>query len=319
VTGRDEFPEETLRRCVLAHLPEGARVERLERIRTGKFNTSYFVDASEGEFVLRVAPDPDAVFLFYERDMMRQEPGIHRLLREHTSVPVAEIVAFDQSRKVIPRDFLLMERLPGAALSQSPGVRPEPVLEAVGRCLAEVHALTADRYGYLGEHRPMEPQATWAEAFRIMWGKLLEDIAGVGFYDAGEVERLERLLDRHLALFDRPVGASLLHMDVWAQNLLVDGAGNLTGIVDWDRALWGDPEIEFAVLDYCGVSEPAFWRGYGRERDTSPEAETRRVFYLLYELQKYIVIRAGRRGDARAAEGYKRQALAIVERAFGSR
>ncbi|OUL36382.1 hypothetical protein BV372_08175 [Nostoc sp. T09] len=59
----------------------------------------------------------------------------------------------------------------------------------------------------------------------------------------------------------------MLHMDVWFQNILVDSAGNVTGLVDFDRALWGDPEIEFAVLDYCGISEPAFWRGYGRERD----------------------------------------------------
>ncbi len=317
MTPANGFTEETLRACVLTHLPDGTRVDRLGRVRTGKFNTSYFVDTNEGEFVLRIAPPSDSVFLFYERDMMRQEPALHRLLRERTSVPVAEVIAFDDSRETVPRDFLLMERLPGTALSQSPGVDPAPVLDAVGRCLAQVHALTAERYGYLGEHRPMEPQATWAEAFRIMWTKLLEDIADVGAYDEREVGRLTRLLERHLDLFDRPVAASLLHMDVWSQNLLVDARGRLTGIVDWDRALWGDPEIEFAVLDYCGVSGPTFWRGYGRRRDTSPEAEVRRVFYLLYELQKYIVIRAGRSGDRRAAEGYKRQALAIVERAFG--
>ena len=82
-------------------------------------------------------------------------------------------------------------------------------------------------------------------------------------------------------LFDRPVPAALLHMDVWAQNILVDDGGRLTGLVDWDRALWGDPEIEFAVLDYCGISTPAFWQGYGRERDLSEPAQVRRVFYLL--------------------------------------
>jgi len=57
------------------------------------------------------------------------------------------------------------------------------------------------------------------------------------------------------------VPASLLHLDAWAQNILVDEAGNVTGLVDLDRALWGDPGIEFAVLDYCGISEPVFWRG----------------------------------------------------------
>ncbi|WP_256973118.1 aminoglycoside phosphotransferase family protein [Nostoc sp. T09] len=72
---------------------------------------------------------------------------------------------------------------------------------------------------------------------------------------------------RHKRSLDYTESPRLLHMDVWFQNILVDSAGNVTGLVDFDRALWGDPEIEFAVLDYCGISEPAFWRGYGRERD----------------------------------------------------
>jgi fructosamine-3-kinase len=146
---------------------------------------------------------------------------------------------------------------------------------------------------------------------------------------------LRDLLDRRLPLFDRrkmpagPVpnraklvgrgtnhsiwnGASLLHMDIWHQNILVDENGRVTGIVDWDRALWGDPEIEFAVLDYCGISEPAFWEGYGQPRDESEAARIRQVFYLLYELQKYIVIRQGRGHDPASARNYKRQVMQIV-------
>ena len=101
-------------------------------------------------------------------------------------------------------------------------------------------------------------------------------------------------------------------MDIWAQNILVDPEGNVTGLVDWDRALWGDAEIEFAVLDYCGISTDAFWRGFGRPRDTSPEARVRWVFYHLYELQKYIVIRTLRSRRPREAARYKDRALHIL-------
>jgi hypothetical protein len=86
----------------------------------------------------------------------------------------------------------------------------------------------------------------------------------------------------------------------------------VSGLVDFDRALWGDVEIEFAVLDYCGVSEPAFWEGYGAERDESPAAMIRRQFYLLYEMQKYMPIRIWRRNDPMGAERYKRQSLLLA-------
>jgi len=284
-----------------------------QRIRTGKFNTSFFVRVGDEQLVLRIAPPGDAVFVFYERDMMRQEPDIHKLVLSETSVPVARIFAYDDSHRLIDRDFLIMERLPGRPLTEVHGLAYDLVLGQVGQYLSQAHGLTEDRYGYLGAHRPMEPQNTWVEAFEIMWNKMVDDIVGVGHYDTAESHMMRSLLDQYIALFDRPVPSSLLHMDIWHQNILVDKTGKVTGLIDWDRALWGDPEIEFAVLDYCGISEPAFWEGYGQERDKSAAARLRQIFYLLYELQKYIVIRQGRGNDSTGAQRYKEQVMRIVQ------
>ena len=312
---RQALEHEGLRPLLEAH---GFAPERFEGIPTGKHNDSFFVTLDDGrEVVLRIAPPDDAGFLFYERRMMAQEPGLHRLLREKTSIPVAEVLLYDDSRGLIDRDLLIMARLPGAAMSDvslAPS-KADRVLEQVGRHLRELHDTCQEtRYGYLGEHHPMEPAGSWVEAFRTMWSLLVEDIRACGAYDADEAKAVREALTPHLKLFDREVPSCLLHMDIWAQNILVDGEGNVTGIVDWDRALWGDVEIEFAVLDYCGISEPAFWRGYGRERDASPAARIRHAFYYLYELQKYIVIRmlrSRRRSDALA---YKAHALRLLDR-----
>jgi len=294
----------------------GLAASRFRRIATGKFNTSYFVTLEDGrEVVLRIAPPDDAGFLFYERRMMAQEPGLHRLLRAQTSIPVAEILVHDDSRRAVDRDFLIMERLPGRAMSDVSLSRAvaDRILEQTGRHLRQLHDTCRDtRYGYIGEHHPMEPADTWADAFRVMWALLVEDIRACGVYDADEVKAACGLLDHHLASFDRHVPSCLLHMDIWAQNILVDDAGDVTGLVDWDRALWGDVEIEFAVLDYCGISEPSFWRGYGRERDTSPAARIRGAFYYLYELQKYIVIRMLRSKAPADAARYKAHAARIL-------
>jgi len=86
--------------------------------------------------------------------------------------------------------------------------------------------------------------------------------------------------------------------------------------VDFDRALRGDVEIEFAVLDYCGISEPSFWEGYGARRDNSPAAMIRRQFYLLYEVQKYMPIRVWRRQDPISGGSYKQQCFALAAQLF---
>jgi aminoglycoside phosphotransferase (APT) family kinase protein len=284
---------------------------------TGKFNTSYLVEGGPVPLVLCIAPPDDrARMLFYEHRMMRQEPGLHALLRERTGVPVPAFLAHDFSHAAIDRDYLLMERLPGTPLSHLRGLGPEGIgdlLREVGRSLRQVHAITGDRYGYVGNHRPMEPQPDWVSAFHIMWHSLLDDMERCGGNSPEEVAHMRRLLDLHMAVFERQVPASLLHMDVWAENILMDEQGRLTGLIDWDRACWGDPEIEFAVLDDCGTSEPPFWQGYGAGRNTSPEAEVRRVFYLLYEVQKYIVIRRVRSSDPVRADAYRRRCLRLAE------
>ena len=310
-----DVPRDKLAACVRKAIPGAANVD-LRPICTGKFNTSYFVRADDQALVLRIAPPADTVFCFYERGMMRQEPGLHRLLRAKTTVPVPEILCFDDSHQLIDRDYLVMRRLPGRPLSEV-AASEGTVFQAVGQALAQVHQLTADAYGYLGEHHCMEPQPTWAKAFAVMWRRLLDDIVRGHYYTAKEADGLERLLAPHLKLFDRHTPPRLLHMDVWAENILVESGDRLSGLLDWDRALWGDPEIEFAVLDYCGVSTPAFWRGYGQPRDDSREAKTRRAFYLLYEVQKYIVICGGREHDAAGAHCYKRQTVRLIQESFG--
>jgi aminoglycoside phosphotransferase (APT) family kinase protein len=311
----DTFTEQQLRPLVAAHVPSAGRVS-FSPIRTGKFNTSFYVSTEAGAYVLRIAPPDDAVFCFYERAMMKQEPDIHRMLLEKTTVPAARIAAFDDTHRLIDRDFMIMERLPGVPLTEAASVSVDEVFRQVGAMLAQCHALTADRYGYIGAHRPMEPASSWVEAFATMWDALLDDVVSVGHYDEDERRALSGLLREHIDAFDRPVDSSFLHMDIWHQNVLVDAGGRVTGIVDWDRALWGDPEIEFAVLDYCGVSTRSFWEGYGAERDTSEAAHVRRVFYLLYEMQKYIVIRHGRGGDPARAAAHKRQVMGVVRQSL---
>jgi fructosamine-3-kinase len=306
---------------VLTHVDASPNTVRFSPIQTGKHNQSYWVDSNQGRFVLRIAPPDNAGFLFYERLMMRQEPELHQLIRAQTNIPVAEIVGYDFSRTRIDRDYLLMTALSGTPLSDAVGLtlaQFQQALRQVGEYLGQLHALTApeqldnQNYGYLGAHHPMEPQPTWAAAFKVMWNKLIDDVIACGSYTLQEGQMMRDLLELHLEQFDRPVTPSLLHMDIWSQNILIDQTGNVTGLVDFDRALWGDVEIEFAVLDYCGISEPAFWEGYNLPRDETSPAMIRRQFYLLYEVQKYMPIRVWRRHNPAVAEQYKQHSFALA-------
>ncbi len=292
---------------------------RYKRIDTGKFNDSYFVESEGKRFVLRIAPEDTVPQLFYEKNMMRREPGIHRLISEKTDIPIARIIRHDFSRSLVERDWLLMERLPGIPLSQSSlwsftgKNRQESLFFTLGRYVREIHAIKNDWHGYpLGTNtHPREKR--WFITFSGLWRNLLTDITKTGIYSTKETDWLTSLLERHAGAFSHEPEPSFLHMDIWSQNILVDRDGNISGIVDWDRALWGDPEIDFSVLEYCGMTPPAFWQGYGFEPEEGKFYKIRKTFYLLYEHQKYIFIRALRGKNIPLARRYAEESLRIAE------
>lgn len=285
----------------------------------GKFSQTFEAEGPPGAYVLRVAP-PDALLqLFYEYRMMRQEPAIHARLRAETTVPVPEIVAHDFSRERVDRDYLLMPRLAGEPLNEA-ALGPAERMRALGQWggfVAQAHELTdpGNRFGYLGAHHCMEPQASWPAAFRVMWAKELDDIVGCGVYDRATADATAALLGEHLPAFEHCTTSRLLHGDLWVTNLLVAPDGTATGLLDWDRACWGDVEWDLAIAEYCGVTGTAFWEGYGRRVYRGEgDAAIRRMFYLLYEHQKYIVISmSNRRNDPAGARAYARQCLAVME------
>jgi len=286
----------------------------------GKFSQTFSArnPADGSEYVLRVAPPDSMLQLFYEYRMMRQEPALHERLLGETHVPVPPILAHDFSRNRVDRDYLIMPMLPGVPLSRAAlsNEARHRALHEWGGYIAQLHSLTdpGNRFGYLGEHHCMEPQPSWREAFRDMFERELQDIVKCGVYDEQTASWALDLLDRHSSVFDSCSTSRLLHGDIWITNLLVKADGAVTGVLDFDRACWGDVEWDLAIADYCGVTRSAFWEGYGREvRRESGDAAVRRLFYLVYEHQKYIVISMSeRRNDPPGARRYAAESVGML-------
>jgi aminoglycoside phosphotransferase (APT) family kinase protein len=290
------------------------------RFGSGRFSETFLLSAGEDDYILRIAPPDDLRQLFYEYRMMRQEPELHAVIRSRTSLPVPEIRAYDFSRTMIDRDYLIMPRVPGTPLSDTSLSQRahERALRSWGEYIRILHGIQAEDglFGYRGAHRPMEPRSSWREAFREMYRLELEDILQCGVYGKEERDYALRLLDEHLDVFSGIQAPVLCHGDIWVTNLMVAGDGTVTALIDFDRACWGDPEWDLAIADYCGVTEEPFVKGYGGDpREGSEGAAVRRLFYILYEHQKYIVIAvSSRRNDPRGAKRYAEQSLEIMRR-----
>ncbi len=270
-------------------------------IGAGHYNDSYYVNLDSDKFVLRIAPPDSTPKLFYEIDMMKSEVNIHRLVREHTDVPVPQIVYHDFSQDVIERDYLIMEYIEGNS-----GFFDEKEL---GRYVRQIHAIKSDRCGY--PERAAPTGESWPDIFYTYVELIFNDCLSCGVIDNDEYGHFLSIYDKHRNVITE-VSPSLLHLDLWTQNILTVN-GRITAILDFDRGLYGDPELEFAVLDTYGYSSFEFFEGYGKPRPVDSKAQIRRKLYMVYELIKYAFIRVARGKSMSTGRGHVAHCRRILE------
>ena len=311
------FTKNSVEKIIKNYAGASVELERCSRITSGLFNISFDVTTSEGEdCILRIAPDEDFARLYYEKDMMHNEPAIHKLVREKTNVPIPEIYYYDPTLAVIDREYILMEKMRGALLTEHPEVsidRYDEILFQLGQYTRQLHCITGDLYGYIRARAVMQPQDTWRKAFVVMLDNILRDCIDADCFTDKEVDILRGVFLDNEKYLEKDMPPVFLHLDIWQQNILVE-EGRITGLLDFDRSAWGDPELEFAVLDICGLSKPAFFAGYGQRRDTSEAARRRNALYVIFEYLKYVFSNKTRRNNRASFKFFKEGVFAIAKK-----
>ncbi|GHO51022.1 phosphotransferase family protein [Ktedonospora formicarum] len=249
----------------------------------GWFNAAYDLRLADGrEVILKIAPLKDAEVLAYEKDIMTTEVATMRLVRENPAIPVPEIYYVDTARDICDSDYCFMEKLTGdnygpVKASLSPAMQ-EAIDRQIGTICREINSFTGPHFGYAGNSDLCGD--AWKETFIKIVDAVLEDgyrkQANYG-YTSGEVH--DAVL-KHASSLEAVTTPQLIHWDAWDRNFFVK-KGKVTGIIDFERALWADPLMEsiFRALAFGGISD--MMRGYGKTTFTHEELE-RCHLYTLY-------------------------------------
>lgn len=269
-------------------VPLAAHVE----LTGGMFNTAYRLTAADGrETVLKVAPPPDVPLLTYERQLMGTEVLAFRLMGS-AGVPMPEVLFHDEG-------LVLMSALKGRPWDS---VRPELTGAEQGALRRElggiVRALHGVEVGTSAFGYPQGPNgATWREAFTAMVSAVLADADRFGV----ELPDVRPAFEARAHLLDEVTEPVLVHFDLWEGNVfLLDG--HVEGIIDPERAFFGDPLAEVAGVALFADLDADFKAGYGYSGFTGAE-ETRIALYRAYLCLVMIVegVPRGYAGEEREA------------------
>jgi aminoglycoside phosphotransferase (APT) family kinase protein len=256
----------------------------VEELRDGWFNAAYALELSDRRrVVLKVAPPPDVEVLTYERDILLAEVDALRRVRANTDAPVPEVLWFDDSLLHVGSPLFVMSFMPGVSLygarGELEGESQAAIDRELGRYLRAINDIHSDQFGRVAPTATRH--ASWRDAFTELWSGLLADGQRKSVELPVSYGELEKAFETATPACDAVTEARLVYWDLWDGNVLIDvTAGIVTGMLDLERALWGDPlmEMQFGPHD----ERADVLTAYGpMERETSG-ARLRRAAYTLY-------------------------------------
>ncbi len=283
ITKNHQRPE-TLRRLCQAAYP-GRDVSAITELTEGMFNAAYRVDfADGGASVLKIAAADNTGLLSNEVNLMQAEVDAMRILHAHGMPHVARVEYADFTRTLCTGSCVFMECLPGRSMNSCrEALSPEDtarVLTQVGQFQRALSCIRGEAFGLLGDERRFP---TLHGLVRYMFGNVLRDAAARQIDLGLSAEDVLARLDADEAVFADVKTPSLVHWDMWEGNIFVEN-GSLCGVIDWERAMWGEPFMDDRFRRHNRPE--AFLAGFG-QADFSP-AEARRLAW--YDLCLYLTM-----------------------------
>ncbi|MCT4352260.1 aminoglycoside phosphotransferase family protein [Streptomyces sp. Je 1-79] len=253
----DELTAERLRPVLGA-----VTVARDTALSGGLYNSVRLLELTDGRrLILKTAPLASAPALAHEQGLLGTEALFHRLAAG-AGVQAPTVLHHQPSGRGAPAEWLLLSYLDGATWDAArdwltPADRTV-LRRRLGECLARVATVTGPAYGYPQSAAGLSTP-DWPSAFTGMLRAVLADAGRFGVTlpaPAAEFAGLPVRFGHRLAEVRRP---ALVHFDAWEGNIVlardVDGSWSLAGLIDGERAFFGDPLAELVGLDPLGAAE----------------------------------------------------------------
>ena len=254
--------------------------KEITELKEGFYNVAYRIALENRTVILKVAPSPEVEILTSEKNIMWAEVDSMRMAKEKTKVPVPEIYFYDDSRELINRSYFFMEALEGRNFFTIMDTMSEEekavIFRQAGQYTKELNQITGEKFGYYGQ--PDRQGENWYEVFYSLILDAFYDLERKSIAVPVAKEKLLAMLEADKACFAEVTTPKYVHWDIWAGNIFVED-GKVTGIIDFERALWADElmEVGFRTYDYSA----AFFEGYGREALNETE-QCRARWYDMY-------------------------------------
>lgn len=233
----------------------GTPARRIVYRPSGLTNYVFSVNHTDGQFVVRLSPDPERISAFRKEWWAAHEA-------RKAGVPSPEILAVGDD--VGREPYMITRRVTGVEATHHP--KRQRIVHEMGRYANIINSIKTNGFGTNFQWNDEAPTIrTWSEyldqEFRV--AMRLEFFATHKILPDTEIEKLANIIDETRT---EDLTPSLNHSDLRLKNVIVDDDGEITAIIDWEECMstvappW---ELSIALHDLSIDEKHAFIDGYG--------------------------------------------------------
>lgn len=164
-------------RQIFAEALDEPHIHQARLLDGGLFNTTYHVTYGKAreEAVLRLGPVNRHLLMGHEENLTRAEVHICALCEQH-GIPSSHVLAWDCSRRIVDRDFMIVRYIPSVPMNQAELTEDErgALYREMGAYLRRFHQIEGDCYGYVSRILAGQGCSSWGDALLLE----AEDILG---------------------------------------------------------------------------------------------------------------------------------------------
>ena len=230
--------------------PSYLTISSMEDLSNHHLHRLVAISLSDGSrLVLKISPPSATLLLRQEHHLLTSEAAALATLAK-SSLPVPQVLKYERGSTHLGRPFLLTSRLPGIKYSEvlpylthSDKATIEMQLRSLRSCISQHSSSTFGPAGLVATAKEGGGYKTWREAFIAMLESVMQDgedmMVNISYFQIREaVSRWESYLDE-------VTEARLLVLGLGKpENVLIERRTNeVTGLLDFGMAVWGDPAM----------------------------------------------------------------------------
>ena len=237
----------------------GTRPKRVEHKAAGLSNFVFLAQHADGEYIVRISPLQEAINSFIKEQWSQ-------LAAKDAGVPTAEILEVGVS--IIPQPYMITRHIKG----QPAATHPErlSIVRQMGEIAAKINSVMTHGFGATFEwsNNLLSLNNSWKGYLEneYRFQDKIQCLERRGLLAKKASREITRVFREAVQLKPRP---ALSHGDMRLKNVIVDEAGKIAAVLDWEKATSNlSPHWELSIaLHDLGVDEKqSFIEGYGLTR-----------------------------------------------------